>query len=73
MAYIKSNEIEQIVKTIMAANYPQLASQGMINVPVPNPSIPGVSITDRESIGVNSRRQFVCGSSRIGGGRVVGV
>lgn len=72
MGYIKSSEIETIVKTVIAANYPQLANQGMLNVPIPNPAISVTSISDRESSGENARRLFVCGTSRIGGGRIVG-
>lgn len=72
MSFIRSENIEDIVKTIVSKNWPTVASRGLINTQSQNPSGLGSTSIGTENNSVNGPSLFVNGTSYFGGSRVVG-
>ena len=72
MAFIRSENIESIVKTIVSKSWPMATSRGLLNVASPNPALQVRIITSKENGGNTSSLLFINGTSAMGGKRVVG-
>ena len=72
MPFIRSENVEDIVKAIVSKAWPTVTSRGMLNVSSQNPTGLGKTFTGKESGGNNAPRLFICGTSAFGGKRVVG-
>ena len=62
---------EHSVKAVVAKNYPQSASRGLLNVTIEGTTSSGATATDQSSSDPNAPKLMFWGTSMWGGARVV--
>jgi len=65
--FITSAEIEQVIKSVVAQTYPQMASRGMLNRPINSPSAGGSNLQVRETAAVGAGEYLMWGTALWGG------